>query len=82
MATATFDKALAGQRDVTTSKPGKSLIARLFASFVAAREAEARRKIAAHLADLSDNHLVGLGLSATEIEELRTGGPVNVRVSR
>lgn len=82
MATSTFDKALVGERDIASSKPDKSLIAKLFAGFVAAREAEARRKIAAHLADLSDNHLVGLGLSATEIEELRKGGPVNVRVSR
>ena len=81
MATATFDKALVGQRDVITSKPKAGYFASVFAGFVAAREAEARRKVATHLADLSDNHLVGIGMSAAEIKELRTGAPVNVRIS-
>ena len=81
MATATFDRALAGQRDVATLKPKTGFFASLFANFIVAREAEARRKVAMHLSDLSDNHLIGIGMSAAEIKELRTGAPVNVRIS-
>ena len=78
MATATFDNALVGQRDAAVSNPKPGFFARLYAGFVASREAEARRKIAMHLSDLPDVHLVGIGLSAAEIKALRTGKPVNV----
>lgn len=81
MVAATFDKAMVGQRDEAASKPKTGFFASVFASFVASREAEARRKVAMHLSDLSDNHLVGIGLSASEIKDLRTGKPVNVRVA-
>ena len=78
MATATFDKVLLGHHKTAPARSGSGFFGVLFARFIAAREAEARRRIATHLAGVSDDHLASLGLSARDIEILRRGAGVNV----
>lgn len=73
MATVTFDKALTGHRETATSKPKSGFFANLFNSLIAAREAEARRRVAMHMASIPNGRLSELGLSAREIEVLRHG---------
>ena len=73
MATVTFDKALAGHRETATSKPKSGFFANLFNRLIAAREAEARRRVSMHLAHVPGTRLAELGLSAREIEVLRHG---------
>jgi len=47
------------------------VLAKLFASFVASREAWAKDTVDAHLTTLSDRELVGLGLSKEQIADVR-----------
>ena len=78
MATVTFDKAIAGHGKATTIKPDSGFFSRFFHRLIAAREAEARRKVSQYLLNVSDSRLLDLGLSAGEIEVLRHGKPTVV----
>ena len=81
MATTTFSQDLAG----TTAAERKSgalvssgFLKRMFEGFIAAREAEARRRVAVYLSTYTDKDLVNAGLSARDIELLRTPGAAKV----
>lgn len=75
MNTTTFDTTYT--TDVTET--GKtSFFKRLMLGFIAAREAEARRRIAVHFAHLSDYQLASLGMGAREIELARGGQSVRI----
>lgn len=69
MATTTFDNAFVGTepRKAADKKPG------LFATLLAAREREARRKVGHYLATLSESQLEQLGFTQTEVDKLRQG---------
>ena len=65
----TFD----GHFDTTATQPKVGFWSNLFNRMILAREAEARRRVAGHLVNVSDDHLVSLGLSARDIELARHG---------
>ncbi len=73
MATTTMNGALAGHAGTAAAGSFWSKLAR---GFVEAREAEARRRIALHLAGISDKTLAEIGFSAQEIELMRSGSRV------
>ncbi len=54
---------------------------RLMLAFIAAREAEARRRVAIHISSLSDHQLAGLGMGARDIELARSGPAVRVELA-
>lgn len=62
------------QGDLLHDEAGKapSFLARLFKGMAAAREAQARRYVQAHLNGLSDLRLKDLGFTPAEIAEIRT----------
>lgn len=62
--------------EATKAKSGKGLFARMLDRAIAAREAEARVRVAAYLHHLSDQRLVDLGLSAQDIQLMRETGKV------
>lgn len=62
--------------DVAEEKRGAGFFSRAFTAFIAARDAEARARVRQHLSQLSDEHLIALGLSADEVRNLRTKGSV------
>jgi hypothetical protein len=66
----------------TTSSAGETnktgFFARMLQRFIAAREAEARRRIAVHFCNVSDRQLVGMGMSARDIELIRSGQGVRI----
>lgn len=55
-------------------RPG--LFARLIKAMTAAREAQARRFVASHLASMSDERLTDIGFTADEIKAVRAEGQV------
>jgi hypothetical protein len=75
MNTTIFDTTYA-TRVTKTGKPG--FFKRMMLGFIAAREAEARRRIAIHFANLSDQQLASLGMGAREIEMTRAGQSVRI----
>ena len=75
MATTTYDAALAGDRAATETKT--SFLGRMFERFIAARESEARRRVAVYLTTFSDQDLAAAGLSARDIEIMRQGGKID-----
>ena len=75
MNTTTFDL---GYTTETTKTKKTGFFGRLMQSFIAAREAEARRRIAIHFANLSDHQLAALGMSARDIELVRGGQAVRI----
>lgn len=75
MNTTTFDTTYATDT-AETKRP--SFFSRLVQGFIAAREAEARRRIAIHFANLSDHKLAALGMGAREIEMARAGQSVRI----
>jgi len=74
MATATFDNAYLGNAD-TASKTKKS---GLFARFVAARQAQANRRVAQCLATYSDRQLADIGFTRSEVDLLNQGKSINI----
>ena len=75
MNTTTFDTTYA----TGAAETGKSgFFKRLMLGFIEAREAEARRRIAIHFANLSDRQLAGLGMGARDIELARSGQAVRI----
>ena len=57
-----------------TRRPG--LFARLIKALAAAREAQARRVVASHLATMSDDRLTDIGFTADEIKRVRAEGRI------
>lgn len=55
----------------TEAERAPSFFARLFKGVAAAREAQAKRYVQAHLNGLSDSRLKDLGFSEVEIAEIR-----------
>jgi hypothetical protein len=72
MNTTTFDLGY------TTETKKAGFFGRLVQSFIAAREAEARRRIGIHFANLSDHQLASLGMGARDIELVRAGQSVRI----
>lgn len=56
------------------SRPG--LFARMIAAMTAAREAQARRFVASHLAAMSDDRLADIGFTADEVKRVRAEGRI------
>jgi hypothetical protein len=75
MNTTTFDL---GYTTETTETKKVGFFGRLVQSFIAAREAEARRRIGIHFANLSDHQLASLGMGARDIELVRAGQSVRI----
>lgn len=75
MNTTTFD---ARYTDTTGEARKTNFFGRMIQSFIAAREAEARRRIAVHFSHVSDRQLVGMGMSARDIELIRAGQGVRI----
>jgi hypothetical protein len=75
MNTTTFDLGYTTEA-TKTNKTG--FFGRLVQSCIAAREAEARRRIAIHFANLSDHQLASLGMGARDIELVRAGQSVRI----
>lgn len=75
MSTTTFD---IGYTTKTEETKKFGFFGRLIQSFIAAREAEARRRIAVHFANLSDHQLASLGMGARDIELVRAGQSVRI----
>lgn len=69
---------LFGASDTETKKVngGKGLFARMLDRAIAAREAEARTRVAAYLHHLSDQRLTEMGMSAHDIQLMRDTGKV------
>lgn len=57
-------------------KRAPSFLGRMFKGISAAREAQAKRYVQAHLNGLSDTRLADLGFSAGEIAEIRATGQI------
>lgn len=72
MATAVTNETLVGEPSAAQS----GFWAKVFAGFIAAREAEARRRVADHVIGMSDERLVAMGFSAKDIGNIRSGGRV------
>jgi hypothetical protein len=73
MATAMMSQTFDGQFDATEAKPKVDFWGNLFNRLISAREIEERRRVEAHLDNVSDDHLVSLGMSARDIELVRHG---------
>jgi len=58
------------------AKRGKGLFARMLDRAIAAREAEARTRVAAYLHHLSDQRLMEMGMSSHDIQLMRDTGKV------
>jgi hypothetical protein len=73
MATEMMSQTFDGQFDTTETKLKAGFWGNLFNRLISAREVEARRRVEAHLDNVSDDHLVSLGMSARDIELVRHG---------
>jgi hypothetical protein len=81
MATATFDADLVGNVETTATEPKTGFFRRLLSELIAAREIEARKKVATTLANMPSQNLKELGLSARDIEMLRHGTGLSVELA-
>lgn len=75
MSTATMRR---GEADAATEFSARP-IADFFGRLIRAREAEAKRRVAAYLAAFPDDRLMDLGLSTEDIRAVRTGTFQGVR---
>ncbi|HUS98417.1 MAG TPA: hypothetical protein VMX97_16955 [Hyphomicrobiaceae bacterium] len=66
----------AAMTQVAERGAGKGFFARMLAGLIVAREAEAKRRMAAYLPSVSDRRLLELGLSAHDIQLMRESGRV------
>lgn len=64
------------------TSPRPSVLARIVAAIVAAQSRKADRRIAGHLAVLSDERLLAMGLAPAAIEMIRAGKPILTVIDR
>ncbi len=71
MTATTFNPSIAGDQSKAASK--STFLRRMFERLVAARETEARRRVAVYISHYSERELANAGMSARDIEMMRQG---------
>lgn len=77
MTMSTTSAFLGSAAETVVREPRSSgIFSRLIKAMTAAREAQARRFVASHLASMSDERLTDIGFTADEIKAVRAEGQV------